>query len=163
MGIQNSLEARIAALGDAEAIELLNRIARGHGPGGGMLPPGAPNPSIPTDEQAADALAASEPKTPDTPLPSDGSAARAALLLLADDPEIGPNIGPLMAGPEPTRLGFDPVTGTLLVGGLLLALQTHFKFERKTDGTWTVKIEKKPTKDGLISPLIKKLMSFFGE
>jgi hypothetical protein len=54
------------------------------------------------------------------------------------------------------------VEGSLLVGGLLFALQSHFKFERTSNGKWTLKVEKKPTSNSLLTPLLKKILSLIG-
>jgi hypothetical protein len=46
---------------------------------------------------------------------------------------------------------------------VLVVLQTHVKFERDKAGRWSVKIEKKPTDNSLLKPLVQKLLSFIGE
>ena len=91
--------------------------------------------------------------------PTDGEAARQALMLLVRDERFSGPIEAMLKGPAPERMAFGPVGLTLLSAGILLALQTHFKFERDKDGRWSVKIEKKATSSALLAPLVKKLMS----
>ena len=82
--------------------------------------------------------------------------------LLAEDPRFAEPIAALVRGPAPERMVFGAVEGTLLAAGLLIALQTHFKIERDKHGRWSVKLEKKPTSNALLTPLVKKLMSMIG-
>ncbi|HYQ91108.1 MAG TPA: hypothetical protein VES89_03280 [Candidatus Competibacteraceae bacterium] len=86
-----------------------------------------------------------------------GDAARTALLLLAQDPRQQAILTALIDGPAPERLGV--LETTALVSAVLIALQTHLKFERDKDGHWTIKIEKKPTDATLLKTLIQKLLS----
>jgi len=133
----------ILKLSDPDAIDLLRRLAEGVG---------AALPSQ-DDGDAAMELAREEPSA----APNDGSAARLALCLLAEGPRYAGPVRAMLANPPAQRMALDPFTATLLTSGLLLALQTHVEFVRKTDGTWSLKVIKKPTKDGLLGPLIKKL------
>ncbi len=95
---------------------------------------------------------------PSRSVPGDGDAARAALTLLAEDPRCAAPLAALLNGPAPQKM-LGVVEGSLLVGGLLLVLQTHVKIERSRDGTVTWKIEKKPTNAALLAPLLKKIVS----
>ena len=148
------IDQQIHKLDDASAVRMLSVIAQAHqGPGQEAAPSrelaGALNEALDgTCEAATD--------------PDDGEAARLALMLLAQDERFAGPIEAMLNGPPPQRMAFDPVTGTLLAAGILFALQTHFKFERKEDGRWSVKIEKKPTSNSLLTPLVKKLMSMWG-
>ncbi|MEI2783449.1 MAG: hypothetical protein V9H25_20345 [Candidatus Competibacter sp.] len=89
---------------------------------------------------------------------SEGDLARAALLLLADDPQQQPMLTALIEGPAPTRFGV--LETVAIVSAVLVVLQTHVKFERDKAGRWSVKIEKKPTDNSLLKPLVQKLLSF---
>ena len=89
---------------------------------------------------------------------SEGDLARAALLLLADDPQQQPILAALIEGPAPTKFGV--LETAAVVTAVLLVLQTHVKFERDKDGRWTLKIEKKPTDNSLLKLLVQKLLSF---
>ncbi|UCC30162.1 MAG: hypothetical protein JSU86_18430 [Phycisphaerales bacterium] len=40
----------------------------------------------------------------------------------------------------------------------MFALQSHIEITRDQDDRWTFKLLNKPTKDAMISPLIKKLI-----
>lgn len=90
---------------------------------------------------------------------SDGESARCALAILAGDTSNADPVRAMVNGPAPQRMGVEPVSGTLLATGILIALQTHIKFERDKEGRWSLKLEKKPSRDGLIAPLLKKLLS----
>ncbi|MER2531235.1 MAG: hypothetical protein ABTR54_06460 [Candidatus Competibacter sp.] len=89
---------------------------------------------------------------------SDGDLARAALLLLVDDPQQQPILTALIEGPAPTKFGV--LETVAIISAVLVVLQTHVKFERDKDGRWSVKIEKKPTDSSLLKPLVQKLLSF---
>ena len=140
---ETELTEAILKLSDADAIKLLQRMADGVQ----AAPPAH------SATEAVISLAANEPSITLT----DGEAARLALQLLATDPKHAGPIGALLINPPAKQMLIDPITGTLLTTGLLLALQTHVEFIKKPDGTWSLKVIKKPTKDGLLGPLIKKL------
>ncbi len=88
----------------------------------------------------------------------DGDLARAALLLLADDPQQQPILTALIEGPAPTKFGV--LETAAVVTAVLLVLQTHVRFERDKDGRWSLKIEKKSTDNSLLKILVQKLLSF---
>ncbi len=91
---------------------------------------------------------------------SDGDLARAALLVLLENPENRDGIRALVNGPQPERfLGVELIAA--VVAGLVV-LQTHVKIGRDKKGKWSFVIEKKPTKDGLLRDLIKALASRLG-
>jgi hypothetical protein len=133
----------ILKLSDHDAINLLRSITEGVG---------AASPSR-NDREAATTLALDDPR----PVPDDADAARLALCLLAAERKHGEQIQAMVANPAARRLAIDPITGTLLASGLMLALQTHVEFARNTDGKWSLKVIKKPSNASLIGPLIKKL------
>ena len=85
-----------------------------------------------------------------------GDLARAALLLLADDPQHRPIIDAMTSQPPAQRLGL--VETAAVMGAVLFVLGTHIKIERNAQGTWTVKIEKKPTDPKLLKSLMEKLL-----
>ncbi len=90
---------------------------------------------------------------------SDGELARQALLLLAEDPETG-NAIETMAASSASAEKFDFGATLGLTAAVLIVLQTHVRFERNSDGTWNLKIEKKPTSDALLKGLVQKLIGF---
>jgi hypothetical protein len=90
--------------------------------------------------------------------PSKGDLSRRALIVLAQDPETREAITVLSKGPQPQS--FEPVTTVVIVTAALIALQTHVRFERDAGGKLRVLIEKKPTKDTLLKPLVHKLISY---
>ena len=94
--------------------------------------------------------------------PSDADGARAALALLAHGQRFAGPIDQLLTHPRPERMEIDLVTGTVLVNGLLLTLQTHALIERDKDGRWRIKVEKIPTRDSLLTPIISKLPERLG-
>jgi hypothetical protein len=59
-------------------------------------------------------------------------------------------------------MGVGVVEGTFLLGGLLLVLQTYFEFERDKEGRWSFRIKKKPTREALLKPLVKKTTGLVG-
>lgn len=97
--------------------------------------------------------------SPSADAPSDGDLAREALLILAEDPEVREHIE-MLAKAGPTR-GFDLGAGLAITSAVLLVLQTHIRFERQDSGKWSLLIEKKPTKEGLLKPLVQRLLSVF--
>jgi hypothetical protein len=148
------IDQQIRELDDASAARMLSLIARAHQDQGEQAPP--------SRELAGALNEALDGTCEGVPDPGDGEAARLALTVLAQDERFAGPIEAMLNGPPPQRMVLDPVGGTLLAAGILFALQTHFKFERKEDGRWSVKIEKKPTSNSLLTPLVKKLMSAVG-
>ena len=92
---------------------------------------------------------------------SAGDMARAALELLAEDPQLGSNIQ-AMASQPPTR-SFAVVESALVVTACLLALQTHVRFHRQKDGRWTLTIDEPSASEGLLTKLGEKLLSFLSK
>ena len=84
--------------------------------------------------------------------------ARSAIDLLAADKQYSGEVQALLSGPAPER--FAVVEGALVVTSALVVLQTHVRFERKENGKWTVRIEKKPTDTALLKTLVSKLLAF---
>ena len=148
------VEHQVMSLDDAAALRLLTTMAKAHEHAQSFYT--VPEP----DSTLGEALAAVLSNPADASYdPSDADAARAALILLSQDDRFGEPIAQLLTNPRPQRMAVDPVTGTLLTAGLLLALQTHVLIERDKEGRWRVKIEKKPTKDSLVAPIVRKLLS----
>jgi hypothetical protein len=88
---------------------------------------------------------------------SEGDLARAALLLLADDPQRQPILTALIDGPAPAQFG--PVKNAAVITAVLLVLQLYVKFEYDKDGRWSIEIVKEPTDKALLMPLVQKLLS----
>ena len=88
---------------------------------------------------------------------SEGDLARAALLLLADDPQQQPILTALIDGPAPAQFG--PVKNAAVITAVLLVLQLYVKFEYDKDGRWSIEIVKEPTDKALLMPLVQKLLS----
>ncbi len=142
-----SLTDAITALDDAAALRVLS-LATG---------PGLRNDPLEWSPDLASALRDHfAPPAADSPAPP-ADLARTALLALAADPQHTGPLRALIAGPPPQRFALDPVSGTLLITAALFALQSHIEIERDSEGRWTFKFKKEPTKDSLIAPLIKKL------
>ena len=100
--------------------------------------------------------------TRETPCPSDGQAAAAALEILAQDPQFAGPVAAVAAAPPTRFLAPGVMESAYLIAGLLVALQTQFEFARDKDGRWSVKIKKKATSDALLKPLVKKLVALLG-
>jgi hypothetical protein len=80
-------------------------------------------------------------------------------LVLAEDPESRKRIEAMAAGAAGSAQKFD--FGTMgITAAVLIILQTHVRFDRHSDGTWSMKLEKKPTSDTLLKGLVQKLISF---
>ena len=143
------IQDRIASLDDATACRVLATFARAQ--------------ATPTETALTPELRqalrefATGPETAAVSA-SEGDLARAALLLLADDPQQQPMLTALIEGPAPTRFGV--LETVAIISAVLVVLQTHVKFERDKEGRWSVKIEKKPTDNSLLKPLVQKLLSF---
>jgi hypothetical protein len=90
---------------------------------------------------------------------SGGELARQALLLLSEDPEIGPNLERLIENP-PQK--FDLGTTMVITVAALIAVQTHVRFERDKAGKWKLVIEKKPTNEGLLKILVRGILGWKG-
>jgi hypothetical protein len=89
---------------------------------------------------------------------STGDLARAALLLLADDPQHRPIIDAMTSQPPAQYFGL--LETAVVMGAVLFVLGTHIKIERNARGAWTVKVEKKPTDSKLLKSLMEKLLGF---
>ena len=143
----------IASLDDATAQRILASIARAR------VRSGAQELSWTIDLRQALAGAFEVSGQPEPPV-SAGDLARQALLLLAEDPATRQAIG-TMAGHVPeTRERFDFGTTVALAVAVLVALQAHVRFERDKNGRWSIQVEKRPTKDTLLKPLVEKLLGF---
>jgi hypothetical protein len=143
-----TLDDRIASLGD-EAVGLLQRFS--------LAQPKYDVPSAldaSASEQMRKQLELSEEAIPP---PSEGELARAALRVIASDPEHRIGVQALLDHPQAEK--FVVAETGVLVPLVLIALQTHFRFERDQRGKWTVKVEKKPTDPTLLKDFVKKLLS----
>jgi hypothetical protein len=89
---------------------------------------------------------------------SSGDLARAALLLLADDPQHRPMIDAMVSQPPVQRFALAETAA--IMGAVLFVLGTHIKVERNAKGTWTFKVEKQPTDPTLLKALMEKLLGF---
>ena len=145
-----SLDNRIALLSDTEAVGLLQRFSRAQ--------PRQDAPST-LDASVSEQLR-EELELPDQTgsTPTEGELARAALRAIASDPEHREGIQALLDNPPTEK--FVVIETAAVVSLALVALQTHFRFERDKQGKWTVKLEKKPTDSSLLKDLVKKLLSF---
>lgn len=142
------IQDRIASLDDATARRVLATFARAQA---------TPETALTPELRQALREFATGPETAAVSA-SEGDLARAALLLLADDPQHQPILATLIEGPAPTKFGV--LETVAIISAVLVVLQTHVKFERDKAGRWSVKIEKKPTDNSLLKPLVQKLLSF---
>jgi hypothetical protein len=143
------LQDRIASLDDATARRVLATFARAQAaPAETALTPElrqALREFAPGPEVAAGSI-------------SEGDLARAALLLLADDPQRQPILAALIEGSAPTQFG--PVKNAAVLAAALFVLQLHVKFEYDKDGRWSIEIIKEPTDKTLLAPLVQKLLNY---
>lgn len=141
------LPARIAALDDDEAIRLVTLLAKVEGnPTGTEVTPA---------QRAAlrDAFGAA----PD-PSAEASDLARAVLQLYAQDPANCDTLAQLIDGSSPER--FLNGTSVALGTAVLILLQTHLRFERDTEGNWTVVIEKEAASTDLLRTVVQKYLGF---
>ena len=92
----------------------------------------------------------------------EGDLARQALLVLAENPQYAEAIDALIKAPTDAKRFLGAVETVALVTAVLVVLQTHVRFERKGDGKWSLKVEKKPTSDALLKSLVQKLLAYMG-
>lgn len=141
----------IRMLDDAAAQRILARIARSRLPAGATPPAWTPD----LCQALAEAFAVSPAAQP----PTDGELARQALLLLAEDPARRNAIHAMAGTGAEAPLKYDAGATVAVVTAVLLVLQTHVRFERDKQGKWSVVIEKKPTSEALLKPLVQKLLA----
>ncbi len=152
--MEPSIEDRIAALSDALAIRLLLSVAGAHYKA--MGEPLAPETAL--LREILTSLSLPEVKGRQAE-PSDGAAARAALVVLSEEKHFGEVLQALLDTPAPAKAESGLAGSMLLAGGLLLALQTHFKIQLMADGNLAWKVVKPPTDKALLGVLIRKLLS----
>lgn len=146
---QLSVKDLIQSLDTATARRVLDSIARAHSASTETM-------LTPELRQALRDFA-SVPETAAVAV-SDGDLARAALLLLADDPQQQPILTALSEGPTPARFG--PIKNAAVVAAVLFVLQLYVKFEYDKDGRWSIEIVKEPTDKALLMPLVQKLLNY---
>ncbi len=142
------IQDRIASLDDATARRVLDSIARAQT----VLAETALTPEL--RRALGDFATGAEIAAVSA---SEGDLARAALLLLADDPQQQPILAALIEGPAPTKFG--PVKNAAMVAAVLLVLQLYVKFEYDKDGRWSTEVIKEPTDKTLLMPLVQKLLN----
>jgi hypothetical protein len=142
----------IATLDDATARRVLATVAQARLRGGAT----PLEPTADLGRALAEGLAVTPPEEP----APEGDVARLALRLLAEeDPSTREAIVALASAPPAQR--FDPATTLAVTAAALLVLQTHVRFARNAAGKWTLTVEKKPTSDSLLKPLVQALLSRF--
>ena len=96
---------------------------------------------------------------PDAPVTS-GEVARAALLVLAEDPETRQAIETMARHMPASRQAFvDPGT-VALTAALLVVLQSHVELKRDPGGKWSFSYIKKEAPVELLKPLVEKLLAW---
>ena len=144
-----TLQDRIASLDAATARRILDSIARARS--------NRAETALTAELRQALRDFASEPETAAVPA-SDGELTRAALLLLADDPQQQPILRSLVEGPAPAQFG--PVKNAAVVAAVLFVLQLYVRFEYDKDGRWSVEIIKEPADKALLMPVVQKLLNY---
>ena len=151
-----STEDAIMKLNGGQARRILEIVARHHRAAAPAPDPiEALTPALRSELAAAFGLtdAASPPV-------AEEELARQALLVLAEDPATAAAIQSMAAQPAGTPQKFDFGASLAVSAAVLIVLQTHLQFERHKDGTWTLKLEKKPTSDALLKGLVQKLLGY---
>jgi hypothetical protein len=146
----------IRTLDDARALTILSTVARARMRRAGVQTDGDLELARAIKESLLPRLGDAE-AAPSQGRVSDGDLARAALMLLQEDPESRDALRALVTGPQPQRfLGVELIAA--VVAGLVI-LQTHVRIERDKQGKYSFEIEKRPTKDSLLKDLVKALVS----
>jgi hypothetical protein len=78
------------------------------------------------------------------------------LLLFADAPQYRNVIETLVTGPAPQHYDAGIGAAATLVA-IVFVLRTHIKYERKSGGDWTFKIEHRPADSRVLKSLLEKL------
>jgi hypothetical protein len=84
-------------------------------------------------------------------------AIRAILLQMANDPVFAPRLDAWLSGSRPLLL--EPITTTLILAGVVIALSTHVKIDYENKDrkkNLKIKVEKKPSSKSII----QKILSF---
>ncbi len=144
------MEDRIAALDDAEALRLVQTI------GAAFARAEDYETHLTPDLQAT--LGAAFDAASAGGAVSEGDLARAALRLYAEDPDHRAALTAMLDHPAPQQ--FDLGATLAVTAAVLVILQTHVRFYRDKAGKWTLKVEKKPTSDALLKPLVQKLLGY---
>jgi hypothetical protein len=146
----------IRELDNSQAVRVLTAFARARLRGGGV----GETEWTPELDRALRLEFPTETKAGQAASVSEGDLARQALLLLADDPQDRETLAALIEGSPPESFEVLGVGTVALVAAVLVVLQTHVIFERDKNGKIYIKIEKKPTSDGLLKELVQKLLGF---
>jgi hypothetical protein len=104
-------------------------------------------------------LLASELGGADITETTEGDLARAALAVLAQDPDYAEPVRVLGNQPGSPRKYLEPST-ILLVTAALLVLQTRVKFTLDHNRRWSAEVEKKALSDPALKSLIQRLTAF---
>src|SRR5262249_30317635 len=77
-------------------------------------------------------------------------------------PAPGPGVRGPLRGPVPRTEGqsFRPLPTAVVITGVLVVLQTKFRFNRGKDGRYTVLVDTGPTPIELLKTLVENLLSF---
>jgi hypothetical protein len=144
----SQLQQVISHLSDQEAIRIVRTIARAEA-GSGQVMELTPEIRSALSEAVPSADEGTGPR-------GEGDLARTTLLWLGSDPARAEGVLALAQHP-PTERFMEP--GTIVLStAVLILLQTHVRFERKADGTWSLKVEKKPFSESLLKSLIQKVL-----
>lgn len=95
-----------------------------------------------------------------TSTPANGDLARAALMLLAEDPGEREKIRMLVENPAPQSFDFGATVG--IVTASIVVLQVHFEIE-KTPGGWKLKVGKKAASDKLLRDFVGMVKGYLGK
>ncbi len=146
------IKDRIASLDDQTAIGILTTIARSLMRSENYETAGTP--------EMADALKSVFSVSDPSENASEGDTARAALQLLATDPQYAQRISVMANGPDSKQFAIDAGSVAVAAAAIVL-LQTHVRFERDKKGKVSVLIEKKSASDSLLKALVEKLLGIW--
>lgn len=92
---------------------------------------------------------------------SDGDIARAALMLLAEDPKLRQKIEALAQGGAPDSFSAELLTDAAIVTAAITVLKTGVDVKKDKDGKWTLHLYTRPLDNKILSTFVQKLLGWW--
>ncbi len=142
----------IATLSDPNALGILAKVAEYE-----------LNSVSDTVDLDADQLSALRAKfgAPEGVAVADGDLARAALQVLAQDPEMATRIRTMATSQAPDAFSFEALADAALYTALVKVLMTGVSIERDKDGKWAVQVKTHALDSEALSALARKFMDWY--
>lgn len=146
----NDVKERIAEMDGAEAIKMLNTVAKPYAEDGQI------EDKLPEDQvQALKHEFGVEPSSEEF---SDGELARLALLVMAENPEYSQEIGDIFYEPDMRVVQVETALQNLDMPTLLFALKTSVNFERDRQGQTRAHVNAKQTDESVLKEYVVRLL-----